>query len=130
MEKPAPVPPAPLPEETEAELPASPVSSEFSWPEAVEKLRDEISMGVYYVLSDPSQAMGELHDSELVLRLLPGFATNAVNTPDAINRIRQGLSRVLGKPVQIRLEALKADLQEQKSKLDMLSQQFGNVTIR
>ena len=130
MEKPAPVPPAPLPEEMEAELPASPVSSEFSWPEAVEKLRDEISMGVYYVLSDPSQAMGELHDSELVLRLLPGFATNAVNTPDAINRIRQGLSRVLGKPVQIRLEALKADLQEQKSKLDMLSQQFGNVTIR
>ncbi len=87
-------------------------------------------MGVYYVLSDPAQARGEIRGGELTLRLLPGFPMNAVNTPDAVNRIRQSLSRLLDRPIQIRLEELKPDQREQQSKLDMLSQQFGNVTIR
>ena len=126
-----PVPPEIIPTEpapAAAEIAPAP-TSDFSWAEAVEGIRSDIPVGVYYVLSDPSQAIGELHGGELTLRLLPGFATNAVNTPDAINRIRQGISQIVGSPVQIRLEELKADRQEQKNKLDMLSQ-FGNVTIR
>ena len=82
------------------------------------------------MLLDPAQTAGELYGSELVLRLQPGFVTGVVNTPDNINRIRQGLTRVLGRPIQIRLEPLEEDIREKNSKLDMLSQQFGNVTIR
>ena len=133
-EKPVEPPPPEVREETPESPPpaADPPAGaqELSWAEAVESIRKDISMGVYYVLSDPAQARGEIRDGELLLRLLPGFPMNAVNTPDEVNRIRQSLSRLLDKPIQIRLEELKPDQREQQSKLDMLSQQFGNVTIR
>ncbi|MBQ3275631.1 MAG: DNA polymerase III subunit gamma/tau [Oscillospiraceae bacterium] len=113
-----------------SETPDPRPTTDFSWVEAMEALRGDFTPGVFHMLLDPAQTAGELYGSELVLRLQPGFVTGVVNTPDNINRIRQGLTRVLGRPIQIRLEPLEEDIREKNSKLDMLSQQFGNVTIR
>ena len=134
-------PPPAVPEPEEGEKPETPEepsrpvqdippSGDFSWAGAVESLREEFNPGLFHTLLDPTQVTGELRGDELVLYLQPGFVTMMVNTPDNINRIRQGVSRLTGKPIQIRLDVLEENRQEQDSKLDLLSQQFGNVTIR
>ena len=117
-------------EEPSVPEPDIPPSEDFSWAGAVESLREEFNPGLFHMLLDPTQVSGELRGDELVLYLQPGFVTMMVNTPDNINRIRQGVSRLTGKPIQIRLDVLEENRQEQDSKLDLLSQQFGNVTIR
>ena len=109
-----------------AELP----TGDFSWPETVLKLKDVLKPGPYNLISDPTMAIGELHGDQLVLRLASGLCYSVVNIPEVINSIRQTAASVLGKPVTVRVETLTENLPSNQNKLDMLGQQFSNVTIR
>ena len=123
--------PAPLAEEsvpvTEAEdsVPAGGIS----WEYALSQLENELPIGVRIVLTDATQSSGEIRGSELILHLLPGFAKNAVNVPDVLNKIRQKVSALCGAPMQIRLEELQSGGAQGEDKLDFLGK-FGNVTIQ
>ncbi len=123
--------PAPLAEEsvpvTEAadSVPAGGVS----WEYALSQLENELPIGVRIVLTDATQSSGEIRGSELILHLLPGFAKNAVNVPDVLNKIRQKVSALCGAPMQIRLEELQSGGAQGEDKLDFLGK-FGNVTIQ
>ena len=125
------VKPAPLAEEsvpvTEAadSVPAGGVS----WEYALSQLENELPIGVRIVLTDATQSSGEIRGSELILHLLPGFAKNAVNVPDVLNKIRQKVSALCGAPMQIRLEELQSGGAQGEDKLDFLGK-FGNVTIQ
>lgn len=123
--------PAPPAEEsvpvTEAEdsVPAGGIS----WEYALLQLENELPIGVRIVLTDATQSSGEIRGSELILHLLPGFAKNAVNVPDVLNKIRQKVSALCGAPMQIRLEELQSGGAQGEDKLDFLGK-FGNVTIQ
>lgn len=125
------VKPAPLAEEsvpvTEAadSVPAGGVS----WEYALSQLENDLPIGVRIVLTDATQSMGEIRGDELILHLLPGFAKNAVNVPDVLNKIRQKVSALCGAPMQIRLEELQSGGAQGEDKLDFLGK-FGNVTIQ
>ncbi len=67
-----------------------------------------LPIGVRIVLTDATQSSGEIRGGELILHLLPGFAKNAVNVPDVLNKIRQKVSALCGAPMQIRLEELQS----------------------
>lgn len=100
-----------------------------SWEYALSQLENELPIGVRIVLTDATQSMGEIRGSELILHLLPGFAKNAVNVPDVLNKIRQKVSALCGAPMQIRLEELQSGGAQGEDKLDFLGK-FGNVTIQ
>ena len=100
-----------------------------SWEYALSQLENELPIGVRIVLTDAAQSSGEIRGSELILRLLPGFAKNTVNVPDVLNKIRQKVSALSGKPMQIRLEELQSGGAQGEDKLDFLGK-FGNVTIQ
>lgn len=80
----------------------------ISWEYALSQLENELPIGVRIVLTDATQSSGEIRGSELILHLLPGFAKNAVNVPDVLNKIRQKVSALCGAPMQIRLEELQS----------------------
>ena len=124
--KPAPAPAA----ETAPAAPAktSPAGG-VSWEYALAQLENELPIGVRIVLMDPSQSAGEICGSELVLRVMPGFAKSAVNVPDVLQKLRQKLSALCGVPMQIRLEDLLPGAGQGGDKLDFLGK-FGNVTIQ
>ena len=111
--------------EAEDSVPAGGVS----WEYALSQLENELPIGVRIVLTDATQSMGEIRGSELILHLLPGFAKNAVNVPDVLNKIRQKVSALCGAPMQIRLEELQSGGAQGEDKLDFLGK-FGNVTIQ
>ncbi len=119
-------------ETTAVENASEPVlpAGDFSWPETVLKLQSVLKPGPYNLISDPTMAIGELQGDQLVLRLATGLCYSVVNTPEVINSIRQMAARLLGKPVTVRVEALTENLPSNQNKLDMLGQQFSNVTIR
>ena len=100
-----------------------------SWEYALSQLENELPIGVRIVLTDATQSSGEIRGSELILRLLPGFAKNTVNVPDVLNKIRQKVSALCGAPMQIRLEELQSGGAQGLDKLDFLGK-FGNVTIQ
>lgn len=100
-----------------------------SWEYALSQLENELPIGVRIVLTDATQSMGEIRGGELILHLLPGFAKNAVNVPDVLNKIRQKVSALCGAPMQIRLEELQSGGAQGEDKLDFLGK-FGNVTIQ
>ena len=100
-----------------------------SWEYALSQLENELPIGVRIVLTDATQSSGEIRGSELILHLLPGFAKNAVNVPDVLNKIRQKVSALCGAPMQIRLEELQSGGAQGEDKLDFLGK-FGNVTIQ
>ena len=100
-----------------------------SWEYALSQLENELPIGVRIVLTDDAQSSGEIRGGELILRLLPGFAKNTVNVPDVLNKIRQKVSALSGKPMQIRLEELQSGGAQGEDKLDFLGK-FGNVTIQ
>ena len=100
-----------------------------SWEYALSQLENELPIGVRIVLTDAAQSSGEIRGSELILRLLPGFAKNTVNVPDVLNKIRQKVSALCGAPMQIRLEELQSGGAQGLDKLDFLGK-FGNVTIQ
>ena len=100
-----------------------------SWEYALSQLENELPIGVRIVLTDAAQSSGEIRGSELILRLLPGFAKNTVNVPDVLNKIRQKVSALSGTPMQIRLEELQSGGAQGLDKLDFLGK-FGNVTIQ
>ena len=100
-----------------------------SWEYALSQLENELPIGVRIVLTDATQSSGEIRGSELILRLLPGFAKNTVNVPDVLNKIRQKVSALSGTPMQIRLEELQSGGAQGLDKLDFLGK-FGNVTIQ
>ena len=81
----------------------------ISWEYALSQLENELPIGVRIVLTDATQSSGEIRGGELILHLLPGFAKNAVNVPDVLNKIRQKVSALCGAPMQIRLEELQSD---------------------
>ena len=122
-----PVPPSvePAPAGAADEAPTGGVS----WEYALSQLENELPIGVRIVLTDATQSSGEIRGSELILRLLPGFAKNTVNVPDVLNKIRQKLSVLSGTPMQIRLEELQSGGAQGLDKLDFLGK-FGNVTIQ
>jgi len=127
-----PAAPAPIPEpadEESSEPAAEEMGEQRTWPEVLAFLNGKLPIGVYVLLSDPSQTSGELRGSELLLRLTPGFPTMTINTPENITNMRSLLSEWLGRSIQIRLENQKVETEIQKDKLDRLGQ-FGNVTIR
>ena len=101
----------------------------ISWEYALSQLENELPIGVRIVLTDATQSSGEIRGSELILHLLPGFAKNAVNVPDVLNKIRQKVSALCGAPMQIRLEELQSGGAQGEDKLDFLGK-FGNVTIQ
>ena len=125
------VKPAPPAEEsvpvTEAEDSVS--AGGVSWEYALSQLENDLPIGVRIVLTDATQSSGEIRGSELILHLLPGFAKNAVNVPDVLNKIRQKVSALCGAPMQIRLEELQSGGAQGEDKLDFLGK-FGNVTIQ
>ena len=100
-----------------------------SWEYALSQLENDLPIGVRIVLTDATQSMGEIRGGELILHLLPGFAKNAVNVPDVLNKIRQKVSALCGAPMQIRLEELQSGGAQGEDKLDFLGK-FGNVTIQ
>ena len=100
-----------------------------SWEYALSQLENELPIGVRIVLTDATQSSGEIRGSELIMRLLPGFAKNTVNVPDVLNKIRQKVSALSGTPMQIRLEELQSGGAQGLDKLDFLGK-FGNVTIQ
>lgn len=100
-----------------------------SWEYALSQLENDLPIGVRIVLTDATQSMGEICGGELILHLLPGFAKNAVNVPDVLNKIRQKVSALCGAPMQIRLEELQSGGAQGEDKLDFLGK-FGNVTIQ
>ena len=100
-----------------------------SWEYALSQLENDLPIGVRIVLTDATQSSGEIRGSELILHLLPGFAKNAVNVPDVLNKIRQKVSALCGAPMQIRLEELQSGGAQGEDKLDFLGK-FGNVTIQ
>ncbi len=100
-----------------------------SWEYALSQLENELPIGVRIVLTDATQSMGEIRGGELILHLLPGFAKNAVNVPDVLNKIRQKVSALCGAPMQIRLEEMQSGGAQGEDKLDFLGK-FGNVTIQ
>ena len=122
-----PVPPSvePAPAGAADEAPTGGVS----WEYALSQLENELPIGVRIVLTDAAQSSGEIRGSELILRLLPGFAKNTVNVPDVLNKIRQKVSALCGAPMQIRLEELQSGGAQGLDKLDFLGK-FGNVTIQ
>ena len=122
-----PAPPAadPAPAGAADEAPTGGVS----WEYALSQLENELPIGVRIVLTDATQSSGEIRGGELILRLLPGFAKNTVNVPDVLNKIRQKVSALSGKPMQIRLEELQSGGAQGLDKLDFLGK-FGNVTIQ
>ena len=111
--------------EAEDSVPAGGVS----WEYALSQLENELPIGVRIVLTDATQSSGEIRGGELILHLLPGFAKNAVNVPDVLNKIRQKVSALCGAPMQIRLEELQSGGAQGEDKLDFLGK-FGNVTIQ
>ena len=76
------------------------------------------------MLVRPSVAEGELR-----LSVSPGFPMNMVNRPDVINLIRMTASKVLGRPLTVRVEEMKAKTSPQLDKLGEL-EKFGNVFYR
>ena len=100
-----------------------------SWEYALSQLENDLPIGVRIVLTDATQSSGEIRGGELILHLLPGFAKNAVNVPDVLNKIRQKVSALCGAPMQIRLEELQSGGAQGEDKLDFLGK-FGNVTIQ
>ena len=111
--------------EAEDSVPAGGVS----WEYALSQLENDLPIGVRIVLTDATQSSGEIRGGELILHLLPGFAKNAVNVPDVLNKIRQKVSALCGAPMQIRLEELQSGGAQGEDKLDFLGK-FGNVTIQ
>lgn len=111
--------------EAEDSVPAGGVS----WEYALSQLENELPIGVRIVLTDATQSSGEIRGGELILHLLPGFAKNAVNVPDVLNKIRQKVSALCGAPMKIRLEELQSGGAQGEDKLDFLGK-FGNVTIQ
>lgn len=113
-----------------AGMPQQP-SEDISWQSAFSQMEKGLPIGVRVVLLDPAQSSCEISGNELIMRLLPGFAKNAVNVPDVLQKIRQKLSDICGRPMQIRLEELTpgAAAEQKADKLDFLGK-FGNVTIQ
>ena len=113
-----------------AEPPRQP-SEDISWQYAFSQMEKGLPMGVRIVLLDPAQSSCEISGNELILRVLPGFPKNAVNVPDVLQKIRQRLSDICGRPMQIRLEDMipGAAAEQKADKLDFLGK-FGNVTIQ
>ena len=123
-----PVPPSVEPAPAGAAADEAPTGG-VSWEYALSQLENELPIGVRIVLTDAAQSSGEIRGSELILRLLPGFAKNTVNVPDVLNKIRQKVSALSGTPMQIRLEELQSGGAQGLDKLDFLGK-FGNVTIQ
>ena len=123
-----PVPPSVEPAPAGAAADEAPTGG-VSWEYALSQLENELPIGVRIVLTDATQSSGEIRGSELILRLLPGFAKNTVNVPDVLNKIRQKVSALSGTPMQIRLEELQSGGAQGLDKLDFLGK-FGNVTIQ
>ena len=124
--------PTPIPSAAEQEtaLPAKPTTGNtISWEYALAQFENELPIGVRVVLIDPTQSIGEIRGSELLLRVVPGFQKNAVNVPEVLQKLRQRLSELCGMPMQIRLEDLLPNAQQEEDKLDSLGK-FGNVTIQ
>ena len=124
--------PPEIPEPTADEAVSEPImpDGDFSWPETVQALQGVLKPGPLNLISDPTMAIGELQGDQLVLRLASGLCYSMVNTPEVINTIRQTAVRLLGKSVTVRVETLTDNLPSNQNKLDMLGQQFSNVTIR
>ena len=123
-----PVPPSVEPAPAGAAADEAPTGG-VSWEYALSQLENELPIGVRIVLTDATQSSGEIRGSELILRLLPGFAKNTVNVPDVLKKIRQKVSALSGTPMQIRLEELQSGGAQGLDKLDFLGK-FGNVTIQ
>ena len=126
-----PAPPEPPPaEETvpPAPAPAAEKSGEgsVSWPQVLAAMEGRLPPGTYYQLTDATQASGAVTERELVLRLNP-FLTAMVNTPENIDRFRQTVSSLTGRPMEVRLEPLGGG---SGSKLDDLLGRFSNIIIR
>lgn len=99
------------------------------WERLLEELRTRIPKGIYVVLADPLLVSGETVNGELILRVLPGFETGVVTTPESINTIRQCALAVTGGPMNVRVEKKTEKSALNTDKLNMLGQ-FSNVTIR
>ena len=100
-----------------------------SWDDILTRLESAVPTGAYMILSNDLQAVGEVTEGQLCLRVAPGFFMAAINKPEIMETIRACAAQAAGKPIPVRLEELRNTPGLREDKLGELGQ-FGNVTIR
>ena len=115
----------PEPEPTPVPAPApAPVSTGGkSWKELVPLVERELDIATGSLITDEFSVNGSVRGDELLLRVMPGFYMDMINTPSVLDVIR----RVSG--LKVRVEELSYASGGSEDKLDALSQ-FNNVTIQ
>ena len=121
--------PEPEPQPTPAEREAEPTGT-ATWAYVLSQLEKEFPVGTRNVLTDESMCTGEITGDALILRVTD-FARSTINTPDKVNKIRQTVSALCGRPMQVRLEdyAAPAPKEPENEKLAQFGAKFGNVTF-
>ena len=126
MPDPEPTPePQSAPEAREAEP-----TGAMTWAYVLSQLEKEFPVGTRNVLIDDSMCTGEIADDALILHV-NAFARSTINTPDKINKIRQTVTALCGRPMQIRLEDYvpPAPKPPENEKLANFTKKF-NVTVQ
>lgn len=88
---------------------AAETASDVSWGTLVSRMRDELPVGLYNLLSDPMQVAGELSDGLLLLRIAPGFAFNMLNKQNIIAKFRDIAAAMTGSEIRVDVVPLESD---------------------
>lgn len=115
--------PEPEPEPASEPVPTSAAPAAGSWKEILSLLQRELDPGIGSMIADEFSVNGSVQGDELLLRIMPGFYMNMINTPFVLETIR----RVSG--LKVRVEELHYGGAAAEDKLDALSR-FNNVTIQ
>jgi DNA polymerase-3 subunit gamma/tau len=135
--KPAPAPapkPEPVPPAAPAPAPVSAVGSADSgdmWGDLVRRLNGKVDLGMYSMLSTPSQCQGRMEGNTMTVHLLNPLAKIMMDNPTTISLFQRELSELIGGPAQVVLTEAPmptATPAGDTSKLDALSK-FGNITF-
>jgi DNA polymerase-3 subunit gamma/tau len=125
---------APMPE---AQIPAPELKAEKAetsnpsgtWQDVLKALKPTMPPMDYMILSDQSQAEGEICDSTLTIRVKSPFGMGMLNKTEITSAVKAAAEKMLGCAVKVMLTDAQKTADGGVDKLDALSK-FGNITFK
>jgi len=108
--------PEPYPENAEEEEPEAPAENPEpggepacptpSWEALLAVMESRVAVGIYNLLNDPLQAVGEFAGDRLELKIANGFAYDMLNKQDILAQFRECASALAGRPMTVSVSGM------------------------
>jgi hypothetical protein len=82
------------------------VVSAPSWETLLSAMEPRVAVGIFNLLNDPLQAVGELAGDSLSLHIANGFAFDMLNKQDILAQFRECASALAGRPITVSVSGM------------------------